>query len=494
MRKVIEPQMKFGESDIRAITFDPRSRDEIPKLLRGLQYIYCTPQLHEEVFSILEEIVPPHTDPHNGRPGMEMWKILVLGSLRLICNWDYDKLKEIADNHRTLRQMLGHGFDDDDKTYPIQTLKDNVSLLTPEILDRINQIVVKAGHKLLGKKKEQELHGHCDSFVVKTNIHFPTDISLLLDAMRKVITLTARICLQEEVAGWRQSGYLVRKIRRLFNTIRNLKRSTSKNERVKAEREKEIKKAYRKYLLEAESLLERAQKDLIVIRDNGFTSFTIKSINNDKTLRLIEYYMAHAEHQIDQIWRREIRGETIPHKAKIFSIFEPHTKWIVKGKAGVPQELGLNVGIIKDQHGFILYHRVMENVFDVDVAVPLTAGAKDRFSALAGCSYDRGFYSPDNLINLQKIIDKVALPKKGRLSVVDREREYSSWFIHARRQHPAVESAINALENHGLDRCPDHGIDGFERYVGLAILARNLQLVGDILQRKHRKRLRRMAA
>jgi len=78
---------------------------------------------------------------------------------RLNCNWDYDKVKEIADNHKTLRQMLGHGdFEEDDYQYPIQTIKDNVSLLTPEVLDKINQVVVKAGHNLV-KKKEEKLRG-----------------------------------------------------------------------------------------------------------------------------------------------------------------------------------------------------------------------------------------------------------------------------------------------------------------------------------------------
>ena len=153
MRKVMESQMKFGEVDISKIEFDLRSRDEIPKLLMGLQYIYCTPKLRDEVFQILEEIVPEGTDSDNGRPGMLLWKILVLGTLRLNCNWDYDKVKEIADNHKTLRQMLGHGdFEEDDYKYPIQTIKDNVSLLTPEVLDKINQVVVKAGHNLVKKK------------------------------------------------------------------------------------------------------------------------------------------------------------------------------------------------------------------------------------------------------------------------------------------------------------------------------------------------------
>lgn len=153
MRKVMESQMKFGEVDISKIEFDLRSRDEIPKLLMGLQYIYCTPETRDEVFQILEEIVPEGTDSDNGRPGMLLWKILVLGTLRLNCNWDYDKVKEIADNHKTLRRMLGHGdFEEDDYQYPIQTIKDNVSLLTPGVLDKINQVVVKAGHNLVKKK------------------------------------------------------------------------------------------------------------------------------------------------------------------------------------------------------------------------------------------------------------------------------------------------------------------------------------------------------
>ena len=151
MRKVTEPQIKFGEVDISKIEFDPRSRDEIPKLLQGLQYVYCTPEIRNEVFQILEEIVTEQTDCNNGRPGMLLWKILVLGTLRLNCNWDYDKVKEIADNHMTLRQMLGHGCFEDNYKYPLQTIKDNVSLLTPEVLEKINQVVVRAGHNLVKK-------------------------------------------------------------------------------------------------------------------------------------------------------------------------------------------------------------------------------------------------------------------------------------------------------------------------------------------------------
>lgn len=145
--------MTFGQTPIEAIKLDLRSRDEIPKLLLGLQHIYCNNELRQAVFDILETLTPEGINSKNGRPGMDLWKILVMGTIRLNCNWDYDKLQEIANNHKTIRQMLGHGMMDDDKTYPLQTLKDNVSLLTPEVLDEINTLVVKEGHKLLVKKK-----------------------------------------------------------------------------------------------------------------------------------------------------------------------------------------------------------------------------------------------------------------------------------------------------------------------------------------------------
>jgi len=111
VRTIIHRQLKIGETDIGSINFDTRSRDEIPKLLKGLQHIYCAPELNEKVFAILQDVVPKGTDVNTGRPGMELWKILVLGSLRLICNWDYDKLKEIADNHKTGSSLFCVGND-----------------------------------------------------------------------------------------------------------------------------------------------------------------------------------------------------------------------------------------------------------------------------------------------------------------------------------------------------------------------------------------------
>ena len=152
MRQFVPPQLHCGELRIVDIELDAHSRDDIPQLLRGLQYLYVNPTLRAELFQLLDEMIPPEVDRTTGRPGMALWRILVLGVVRLNLNWDYDRLQEMANQHRTLRQMLGHGVEDA-TPYQVQTLKDNVSLLTPEILDRINQLVVNAGHQVVKKKR-----------------------------------------------------------------------------------------------------------------------------------------------------------------------------------------------------------------------------------------------------------------------------------------------------------------------------------------------------
>ena len=488
MRKVIDLQMEFWKTDIANIEFDLESRDEIPKLLMGLQYIYRTPSIRAQVFDILKQIVPIKSQ-ENGRPGMDLWKILVLGTLRLNCNWDYDKVQEMANNHHKLRQMLGHRQTDFQANYALQTIRDNITLLTPQILDEINQIVVKAGHSLVATKKDQQLKGSCDSFVVQTDVHYPTDINLLFDAIRKMISLIAIVCSQIGITAWRQSDHNINKVKGLLRGIQRLKRSTSKDEAKQQKRDQFIVSEHQNYINVCHGFVLKAKETIQILRELGILSFS-----QDLRLSTVEHYIGHAERQIDQIRRRIVLDEKIPHAEKVFSIFEPHTEWISKGKAGVPQELGLGVCVLKDQYGFILHHQVLEQQTDEKVAVAMAQGAKDRFANLVGCSFDKGFYSPENKSQLTNILDYVILPKKGRLSAKDKQVEQSEEFVESRRKHSAVESSINALENHGLDRCLDHGLHGFKRYVALSVLARNLQILGHLIQQKELKRHKRRRA
>ncbi len=485
MRKVIDLQLKIGQRDIQDIEIDLDCRDEIPQVLLGLQHIYSDKKLRKRVFAILSTIVPTNVDAKNGRPGMDLWKILVLGTLRLDCNWNYDKLHDIANNHFTIREFLGHSLYDFDQRYSLQTLKDNIRLFTPKILEQINVVVVEAGHQFLNNVDDLKLKGRCDSFVVETDVHFPTDTNLLLDAIRKIIFLIGGLCFRLGITEWRQYEHLFKNVRKAFNAARKLKRSTSKNETVCQKREDLIKDAHRQYVDLVESLVARAKLTLSILdgMDVGETAHIL----------VIEKFISDAERQIEQIRRRILNGETIPHHEKVFSIFEEHTEWICKGKAGVPQELGLGVCVLEDQFGFVLHHHVMEGQKDVDIAVDMVLKAKGKFPGLSACSFDRGFYSPQNKIDLMELLELAAMPKKGKLSKKDKEFEYSEEFIEARKKHPAVESAINALENHGLDKCPDHGIFGFKRYVGLAVVARNLQVLGAAIRKKELKRKKRLA-
>ena len=196
MRDVFSPQMSIGQIDIADIQIDVSSRNDIPGILLGLQHIYTTRPLRDAVFKILEEVAPTKMENNEvkvvsidkGRPGMDQWSILVLGAVRLGLNADYDRIQELANQHRTLPEMLGLGCFDADKNFRLQTLKDNLKLFTPKIMARINVEVVRSGHQLLDLDIHAKIRGRCDSFVLKTDVHFPTDINLLYDVIRTLST------------------------------------------------------------------------------------------------------------------------------------------------------------------------------------------------------------------------------------------------------------------------------------------------------------------
>ena len=172
MRVVQNEQMTIGEVDISKIRFDPKSRDDIPKILRGLQFVYTNVALRTAIFELLESKLSPTVSKTNGRPGMALWTILVCGVIRLDLNLDFDRLHELVNHHNTLREMLGHGAFDD-VAYHHQTLKDNVILLTPELLDEINQQVVAAGHVLVKKKATKPCVGAATPLCLKPMFTFP---------------------------------------------------------------------------------------------------------------------------------------------------------------------------------------------------------------------------------------------------------------------------------------------------------------------------------
>ena len=491
MRDTFPAQRTIDQIDIADITIDVRSRDDIPLILLGLQHIYCTEDLREKVFEIIKKILPTQlvdgqakpVSAELGCPGMNQWTILVLGCLRLCLNADFDRLHELANQHRTLRLMLGIA-DWDEKIFSLQTLKDNLQLFTPDILAGINQAVVEAGYALLGKKNSPApVAGRCDSFVVETDVHFPTDISLLYDAMRVLLCICARFSEEFGLKGWRQFKSCLKKLKKALRIIQKLKHSTAKDEAKKQAKTEQIAQAHQKFIDLSAAYLKRVEETIVQLA----TQHQVGELQLAKP----KQFIVHAKRQIDQIERRVMKGEAIPHGEKVFSLFEPHTEWISKGKAGVPVELGLRVAVLESREGFILHHKVMENQTDDTIAVLMVKETQTQFPSFQACSFDKGFHSPANQTKLKAMLDQVTLPKKGKLSSKDEERETDEAFVTARKAHSAVESGINALEVHGLDKCLDQGIDGFKRYVALAVVSRNIQKIGQIKRDTERERLAR---
>ncbi len=469
MRQIRNPQHMFGEVRIEEIRLDAKSRDDIPALLIGLQHLYSDAKFRERLFALLDRYILPGTSRKTGRPGMEMWRILVMGVIKQGLGCDFDRLHELVNQHQTLRQFLGHPKAWDDYQYELQTIVGNVSLMSPELLIEVNALIVESGHAVARKKPGAPLAGRVDSFVAKTDVHYPTDVSLLWDAMRCLIRETGRTAIAADIPGWRQWKHLSRRLKGRYNTVRRTRRA--RPEHIEA------------YLDCCRQLIERAGATFPALQQRGIN------------IRAISDLIAHAERQADQTRRRLLLDETIPHGEKVFSIFEPHTRWISKGKAGCPVEFGLPVCILEDEYGFVLHHQVMWQGSDVDHAVPMVAAAQARHPDLRAVSFDRGFHSPENRLRLDELLDLNVLPKKGYRNKAEQEREAGSEFVAMRRKHPAVESAINNLGHRGAGRVRSRGAGGFARAVALSVVAMNIHRIGLLLRRQASDRLKhRLAA
>jgi len=480
MRQRFEQQTTLGILPIGEVEFTPRtlkSRDELPPVLLALQHLYVTPELNEAVFSLLEKQVC-NGKKKTGRPGMDLWHILVLAVVRHTLDTNWDRLEHIANNDLLIRRILGvyvEKFGIKEQEFHYQTIVDNVSLIDQELLIQINELVVRHGHDLLKKKEDEALRLKTDSFVLKTDVHFPTDLNLLWDSARKCLDTVEKLRSMIPVKGMRKLKYIRKEFKGQF-------RSTSQQV-FKGRNEDKKKLAVRAYLDMAVKLQERFE---VIIKTTP--------AGDVKTMALIislETYSGYLKKFIGQIGRRLLEGESIPASEKLYSIFEEHTEWISKGKLGQQVELGHLILLTTDQYHFIIDYKVMEKQKDAPQVGDLLERIEKKFPerTIYSHSFDKGFYSKDNYAALEQAgTEYIVLPKRGKLNKEEKEREHTRDFKALRNQHSAVESNINMLEHHGMDRCPDKGIAHYKRYVGLSVLAYNLHILGNHLLATERKK------
>lgn len=479
MRQRYSPQTAFDLIPIEKIVLPLRSRDELPPILAGLQWIWTHPTLKAEIFALLEAKILAGKKA-TGRTGMELWQILVLGVVRLGLDADWDRLEHIANYDTLVRQMLGVSITPwgaDPRVFAHQTLRDNVALLDDELLQQINARVAAAGREVFAKKagaSAAALEIKADTYVLESDVHFPTDLNLLWDAGRKCVDLIKKYRDQFGYAlpGWRKA----KDWRRRFKALERL---TSKAVfGGGANKDKRVQTAVREYLRVGRDLAAKVEASLLelCVQPVDFVHW-----------EALEYFHRMLEKHLDLVERRLLQGETIPAAEKVFSLFEPHTEWIQKGKRRPNVELGHRLLLATDQHELIQDYAVPVGGADVDQSVPMADRLLHRYGvgAIASLSFDKGFTRAEDRDLLNLYVPTVVMPKRGKKNTAESARENEKTFVALRKRHSAVESDINSLEHHGLNRCLDVGLAGYLRYVGYGVLSYNLHVIGrELLARR----------
>ena len=466
MRKRFEQQLVLGQLAIEDTPINPKSRHAMTDLLAALKAIYCNKTYNERVFVLLENHISSNKKK-TGRKGMDLWIIFVLSQLRLCLNASYETVHDLANNHRSLRQLMGVEYD---FGYPriefeYQNIYDNVSLLSDELLSELNGVIVDFGHKQVFKKKEATaLRLKTDSFVVQSNVHFPTDYNLLWDSARKCLD-TVGVFLKKYglLKGWRNHKHWYCRLKGLMRTLGKAIASGGAN---KARR---VEDAAKHYLKKAGLLVNKLNA--------AMESFPKEDLQDFSLLVKLDHFKGLVEKHIDLVKRRLLKGEKIPHHQKMFSIFETYTCWVNKGKLYPNVELGRKLCITTDQFNLIIDYQLMGDEQDRTIVQELVSALLEKF-LIVSWSFDKGFWTKENKDFLKIRIPKVIMPKVGRRNKAEELEETSRSFKRLKNKHCAIESNINELEHRGLDRCPDRGWPNYKRYISLGICAYNLKKIG----------------
>ena len=464
VRKHYQRQHRFDSSPIASVELNLECRDEIIPVLLGLQYLYTNAKLRTKVVQLVASDLNEDSRRDVGRPGMDDWHVVVLAAVRLGCNFDYDKLQDQVHNHRALRGIMGIGDWEETDEITYRRIRDTLCLIKPSTIEKINQAIVSAGHAIVPQAATSI---RADSFVVETNIHHPTESSLILDGVRKFVPLCVDLACSIDADGWRQSDHLVKKVKKLKQTIGRIAASKSPTK-------KDVMQSLYSDLLDRANLLLERAAGLVETAQNE--SLPVELLSKAAA---IQRWIELTEQVCDTARRRVLMGETVPNCDKLFSLFETHTQLYRRGKAGQPNQYGRLVLVYEDSAGFITHHYVMpRDAQDRDVVVVQTRKVQDRLKGrIKEASFDRGFHSPENQEELAEIISYPCLPKPGK-----KQSEATVRFHQARKRHAGIESAVGALQfGNGLRRCRDRTELGFERYVALAVLGRNLHTLGKLL-------------
>jgi IS5 family transposase len=473
MSRLAEPQLSFADLELRnqGVHLDP--------LLQGIHaFLNDHATLIEHV---RQDLLRGLKNPHTGRDGITPAQTLRSLILMRVKNWDYRELRERINDGHTLRTFT----DFDSHRVPKQDAFNRAfNRLTPATLQAINQAVVQSAVQL-GLEDGKQLR--VDTTVVETNIHFPTDATLLWDTVRTVTRLVKDL---DEI--------LPRGVPGFTNRTRSARRRMQALERMTAqERHTQQEPKYRELLRITEQVLANARQVVKkTARVKGID--VIAGAMVEQLRQQITDYCKLGDRVIDQTRRRVIDGEQVPAEEKVYSIFESHTDLIKRGKVRKPIEFGHKVFLAESAQGLITDYQVLDgNPADTSqVQASLQRhqqtfqGAPDLYAA------DRGFYSAENLDACDKAgVSQVSIPQRGGQKTAEREAwERSPAFKKGQRFRAGIEGRISVLfRGRGMKRCRAHGRERFEVLVGAAVLVNNLLCIAEMLRDRQSTRAKKAA-
>lgn len=470
MTRIADPQINFAD-----IEFLTQGIDLDPILKRISDFLDTQPKIVERVRQDLQWGLKK---PDTGRTAMTPTQVLRSLVVMRVKNWDYRELRErIADGY-TLRRFTGFHS----RRVPKHDAFNRAfNKLRPHTMQALNDWVLKAA---IGLGLEDGKRLRVDTTVVETDIHHPTDNTLLWDVVRVLTRLVGRLA---EFVPNGIVGFPNRK-RSARRRMLEIQRLTSR------QRHDQQQDKYRQLIGIAQQVVHNARGVLERTKDQCAVDL-MDDIIIGELRRKIDHYCQLGARVIDQSRRRVLEGEPVPTEEKIYSIFETHTDLIKRGKIQKPIEFGHKIFLAESGCGLITQYRVLEgNPSDhIHVTPSLKCHKKTFGLAPDWYSSDRGFFSDDN-IKACRGVKLVCIPQRGGKRTASREAfEKSPEFKKGQRFRAGIEGRISVLfRGRGMKRCLAKGRERFEVLVGAAVLTNNLMTIARLLNQKQ-KHFRRAA-
>jgi len=391
-----------------------------------------------------------------GRDGYTSEQLLRALIVMFIEGKDYRNTVVLIDNSEFLQYFVRLGIK---PTMDFTFLNRTYNALRPATIDKMNDILTGYAitEEMISSEKQR-----MDTTVYETNIHYPTDSSLLWDSFRTVARLVRNI--QNELPQLKlQHRFHDKKVKKLATFIARNASSKSKNT------QRKVKRKYAELIKRVRWIHSVAQQ---VCKKAFAAGYDVPELS---------HYLPLVEKIVEQADKRIIKGETVPPNEKLYSLFEEHTELIVRGKAGKPIEFGHKILLAQTGEKYIHHYKVMEKrIEDKELLVPAVEAHKEMFGSYPELlSTDKGFYeSMKQISSLKEKIAVVSIAKKGRRNQDEYERETTKEFIDGQRFRAGSEGSISVLKRaFKLGKCYFKGFKNYAASVGFAVLCHNLVLL-----------------